>query len=350
MDTHLHSLLKKAAFTSYFLGVIFLILGVSLAAVHSPARAAGAVQAHPLQQACTAPPDWDQTLRLYYERQVTREWSFDVEEPEMDVELEFFYYQDYNPEGCPFDCSAGDCQTDETGEGTSPFGDFVVDDGKEGINSGTVRQSGLLTQGSYNASFSVTGKGSINIGLRIHKKSVPPPADTATPIPTETATPTQTEQPPVSTETPTPTPTDNVLPPVGFTATPTSTPETPTGITPTATPTELVNPPIANNPTPTATPTDEVQPPRPKKTSTPPPTLPPPSAATPSGQSPVLVPVTGGDLAALDAQNDLVQGLFLKLSAALLGVGLIFHGIGVFRVRKDGKSNSPNGERRDRSR
>jgi hypothetical protein len=349
MDTHLHSLLKKAAYTSYFLGVIFLVLGVLMAAVYYPARAAGIVQAEslqlsPPQQACTAPPDWNQTLRLYYERQVTREWSFDVEEPEMDVELEFFYYQDYNPEGCPFDCSAGDCQTDEIGECTSPFGDFEVADGTEGINSGTVLQSGRLTQGSYSASFSVTGKGSINIGLRIHKKSVPPTPvpDTATPTPMKTATPTQTELPPVSTETPTPTatatPTDNVLPPVGFTATPTSTPETPTGITPTATPTELVNPPLANNPTPTATPTDEVRPPRPRKTSTPPPTLPPPSAATPSGQSPVLVPVTGGDLAALDAQNSLVQGLFLKLGAALIGLALIFHGVGVFRIGKNGKS------------
>jgi hypothetical protein len=355
MNTHIHPLLRKAALTSYFLGVILLILGVLLAAVHNPARAAGAVQAEslrlspPQQSACTVPPDWNQTVRLYYERQVTREWSFDVEEPEMDVELEFFYYQDYDPDGCPFDCSAGDCQTDEIGEGTSPFGDFVVEDGKEGINSGTVRQSGRLSQGSYDASFSVTGLGSINIGLRIHKKSVPlPPPNTATPTPTETATATQTELPPVSTETPTPTatatPTDNVSPPVGFTSTPTSTPETPTGITPTATPTDLVNPPVANNPTPTATPTDEVRPPRPRKTSTPPPTLPPPSAATPSGQSPVLVPVTGGDLAALNAQNNLVQGLILKLGAALLGLALIFHGIGVFRIRKNGKSNTSNGE------
>jgi hypothetical protein len=301
----------------------------------------------PQQAACTAPPDWDQTIRLYYQRQITREWTFDVEEPEMDVELEFFYYQDYNPEGCPFDCSTGDCQTDETGQGTSPFGDFVVGDGTEGFNSGTVQQSGRLPQGSYTAAFSVTGHGSINIGLRIYKKSVPP-----TPIPTETATPAQTELPPVSTENPTPTatstPIDNVSPPVGITATPTSTPETPTGVTPTATPTELVNPPVANSPTPTSTSEDQGQPPRPRKTPTPPPTLPAPSAATPSGQSSVLIPVTGGDLAALNAQNDLVQGLFLKLGAALLGLALVFHGISIRRSSTNGKSTTKTGERRDR--
>jgi hypothetical protein len=357
MKAHFYSFLKNAALTTYFLGVICLIVGVLLTIFHYPVRAAEPLHAEnsqgSLQQqaACSVPPDWNQTVRLFYQRQITQEWTFDVEEAEMDVDLEFFYYQDRERDGCPFDCSAGDCQLDEIGEGTSPFGEFTVEDGIEGANSGSIRQSGRLPQGSYTASFSVTGKGSINIGLRIKMESVPlPPADTATPTPTqETATPTQVVLPPVPTATNTlppveATPTENVTSPAP-TQTPTSTPETPTGITPTATPTNSVLPPVDSGPTPTATPIDEVRPPRPKKTATPPATLPPPSAPTQSGQPPILVPVTGGDLAAGDLQSGLVQSVFMKLGAALLGLALVLH-----RIRIYGKSIPKTGERRNRSR
>jgi hypothetical protein len=200
MKAQLHFILKKAALTTYFFGVIFLIAGVILAAIHYPARAAEPVQVASkgtiLQQedACSVPSDWNQTVRLFYERQVTQEWTFDVEEAAMDVVLEFFYYQDRDPEGCPFDCSTGACQLDEIGVGSSPLGEFSIEDGSEGANQGVIEQGGRLAQGSYVASFSVTGQGSINIGFRVHKKAVTPPTpeDTATPTPTqEIATPTE---------------------------------------------------------------------------------------------------------------------------------------------------------------
>jgi hypothetical protein len=62
---------------------------------------------------CTPPVDWNQTVRLKNPQKPTKQWTFNVSEPEMGVSLVLFYYQDFDKSGCPFDCSAGKCQTDE---------------------------------------------------------------------------------------------------------------------------------------------------------------------------------------------------------------------------------------------
>jgi hypothetical protein len=62
------------------------------------------------------------------------------------------------------------------------------------------------------------------------------------------------------------------------------------------------------------------------------------------------VPVTGGDLDALNMQDDLAQSIFLKLGAAFLGLAMVLHGIDVRRNRINGKSITETGERRSRPR
>ena len=133
---------------------------------------------------CDPPSDWSQTVLLMNPGNPTTEWTFDVAEPVMNVTLVFFYYQDYDIFGCPLDCSMGQCQTDETGNGKSPLGEFFVLDGNEGANRGTKKLEGHLTKGTYKVIFTTTS-GSINVGLNV--RAEPEPIPSLTPTPTQTS-------------------------------------------------------------------------------------------------------------------------------------------------------------------
>lgn len=355
MNTLVMTLLKKLMALGYILGIASLIVGLSVATGALPANAATAQETASIEPpveetasieppveetasieppveetatldtptpeilACSPPGNWGQTVRLYYKSRTQREWTFQVDEPEMDVTLQFFYYQDYNPDGCPFDCSTGDCQTDEIGEGESPFGSFSVADGQEGASDGTERQHGRLTQGTYTASFHVTGSGSINIGLKVHKKSVPP---TPTALP---PTPVVTEAPPAAT----PVVTEEVLPPLPTATNPPVVTEAVPPATeeaPTATPVEGINPPVEVV-TETPTEANPANPPAKEKTPKPPATLAAPSIPTTPGNPAVLVPETGADLASLGMGEALGKQLFLKLGLALVGIAFVLQGI-----------------------
>jgi hypothetical protein len=253
--------------------------------------------------ACTPPENWDGTTRLFYSRLSSKEWHFEVDEPEMDVTLVFFYYQDFEKNGCPKDCGSVPCQSDEIGEGDTPLGSFSISDGQKAPSSGKVKLHGRLPKGSYTTSFHVTGKGSINIGMKVQKSSVPPTATPTAPPPS----PTQTQ--PVFTPT-------STLPVETPTATPDSTTTfEPPNDTPTATPT-------GNTPTPT----EEHS--RPRKSPTPlPPTLAPPTPPPGTARPPALVPVTGGDPSAPSGPLAQHRGVLMTVGISLLGLGLIFHGI-----------------------
>lgn len=363
---------------SILLGSACLIIAMLLTTAGAPASAADSLgEVSPAQEetvsptptpACTPPADWDQTVRLVAPQRTTKEWSFDIDEPEMFVVLEFFYYQDYDRSGCPFDCSTGACQTDETGQGESPLGGFTISDGQLGAHDGKVHLTGTLVQGSYQARFWVTGNGSINIGLRVHRSILP--TDTPVPPDTDTPTPTLTELPPSET----PTPTGTFTPPTAtFTATSTAT-STPTGSkTPsqTPTPTASFTPTVSLTPTPTAinfspTPTRSrpsqtptrppirTEPPRtptstipsvPELTTTPTSTLitlqtpagtlPPPTPPSDFVQPPIIVPVTGGELASEQATSARFIPLFLNLGIGLLGIGLVASGLARWLRRED---------------
>jgi hypothetical protein len=230
---------------------------------------------------CTPPNDWGQTTRLKVPDKPSKEWSFTVDEPEMIVSLVFFYYQDFSKAGCPYDCSTGECQIDETGNGQSPFGTFSVMDGKEGANRGSKQLAGRLAKGTYQVKFTANGNpGSINVGLKIQQEAVP------TPTPTPTNTPIVTEITPSATNTPV-------------------TPE-PTDITP--------------EPEDTSTPK-----PKPKPTRTPPPTLPPPTPIPGSPTPQILIPETGIELGLTTGSAVLV---LITLGLGIVGIGFTFYGIG----------------------
>ncbi len=219
--------------------------------------------------ACTAPNDWGQTTRLKVPDKPSKQWSFTGDEPEMVGNLVFFYYQDYSKAGCPYDCSTGECQSDESGKGLSPFGEFSVIDGKEGANRGSKKLSGRLAQGTYQVSFTANGNpGSLNVGLKVQQEAVP------TPTPTNTAVP--------------------------------------SGITPTAT-----NTPVTPQPVDTATPTT-----KPKRT--PPATLPPPTPFPGSPAPQALIPQTGFELG--QASNALLLVL-VTFGLGIVGLGITFYGI-----------------------
>ncbi|HJW91283.1 MAG TPA: hypothetical protein VJ436_11640 [Anaerolineales bacterium] len=331
MNKKYSSFLKQVAKISYFLGSVNLLVGLVLMVIHLPANAAGPAPGEEVAQAptptmppdCTPPNDWHLTTRLLKSRQASKEWSFNVGEPEMDVTLEFFYYQDYDRYGCPYtDCSTGECQKNEIGSGESPLGTFDVSDGKLGPDSGKEKQIGRLLKGSYTASFWVTDGGSINIGLKVHKKSaptdtpVPPPTSTSTPTPTTTATFTPTF-------TPTATTTDmgTILPP-----SPSDTP------TPTATQigADTATPTLTSTPTPEIT----VLPPPGTSTATltwsatPPDTLEPPSRPSGTPDAKALIPVTGFGLGGPGLAGSPYPNLFLGLGVTILGLGVVAHGMG----------------------
>lgn len=257
-----------------------ILVALSLILLHYPAHAAQtAVAGDQLETACTPPDDWGQTTRLKVPDNPTKQWSFNVDQPEMMVNLVFFYYQDYDKAGCPFDCSLGDCQTDETGHGETPFGSFSVMDGKEGANRGSKLFGGRLTQGTYQVTFTANGDpGSINVGLHIRQEAVP------------TATPTQ----------------------VPTQVTPSITPE-PTTITP--------QPEDTATPTPTS---------RPKRT--PPATLPPPTPFPGSPPPQALIPQTGFELG---EGSSMLLLIVISLGIGMLGLGITFYSIAKRLRRED---------------
>ncbi len=217
--------------------------------------------------ACTPPNDWAQTTRLKNPEHPSKQWAFTVDEPQMDVSLIFFYYQDYTKAGCPYTCGSGDCQADETGKGESPLGGFNVLDGKLGGNRGVKKLEGLLAKGTYQVTFTANGDpGSLNVGLVVRQESVP----TATTSPTNTPAP--------------------------------------TAIIPTATNT----PPPVESPTPT------------KPTRTPPATLAPPTPFPGSPPPQALIPQTGiGDGLAFGVK----MWLIIPFGIGMLGLGIAFYGI-----------------------
>jgi len=256
-----------------------ILIALVLMLMPTPAYAAqdlasGDRQSAQTDPTCTPPNDWGQTTRLKVPDKPSKQWTFTVDEPEMVVTLVFFYYQDYSKPGCPYDCSTGECQTDETGNGETPFGGFSVLDGKEGANRGSKQFSGRLTKGTYQVTFTANGNpGSLNVGLKVQQKAVP------TPIPTNTATP----------------------------------------ITPTATNTPVTPEPTIITPEPvdTATPTT-----KPKRT--PPATLPPPTPFPGSPPPQVLIPQTGFELG--QASNVLLMVL-VTLGLGIVGLGFTFYGV-----------------------
>jgi hypothetical protein len=255
-----------------------LLAGLFFALAFSPACAQEAEQ----DAACTPPNDWAQTTRLKNPEKPTKQWSFTVDEPQMRVSLVFFYYQDYSIEGCPFDCSTGDCQTDETGNGESPLGGFNVTDGKESANRGVKKLEGILAKGDYKVSFTANGDpGSINVGLVVRQESVP----TATPIPTNTPTP--SEAPPTATNTPTATATSS--------------------------------PPVKSPP------------PKKEPTKKPPATLAPPTPFPGSPPPQALIPQTG----VMDGASPQVRmWVIIPMGIGLVGLGIAFYGI-VTHLKKD---------------
>jgi hypothetical protein len=266
-----------------------LVVGLFLTLSHSPGYAArestsGLASIAEQESSCTPPNDWAQTTRVKNPEKPTKQWTFTVDQPEMLVSLSFFYYQDYSKAGCPYDCSTGDCQTDETGKGVTPLGNFNVLDGKEGANRGSKKFEGRLAQGTYQVTFTANGDpGSLNAGLNVRQNSVP----TATSFPTNT-----------------PVPTD---------APPTATPVTPTA-------TESTPPPVES---PTPTPTS-----KPKRT--PPATLAPPTPFPGSPPPQALIPQTGSVPGLVSGVNALIV---IPLGSGLIGLTIVFYGI-VTRLKR----------------
>jgi len=340
---------------SILLGSACLIIAMLLTTAGVPASAADSLdEFSPTQEetvsptpACTPPADWDQTVRLVAPQRTSKEWSFDIDEPEMFVVLEFIYYQDYDRSGCPFDCITGACQTDETGQGDSPLGGFTISDGQLGAHDGKVHLTGTLVQGSYQARFWVTGQGSINIGLRVHRSILP--TDTPVPPDTDTPTPTQTEIPPSETSTPTFTATSTATSTPTGTRFPSQTPTPTVSFTPTASP-----PPTRSRPSQTPTqPLIRTEPPRtptstvpsvPELTTTPTSTLitlqtpagtlPPPTPPSDFIHPPIIVPVTGAEMTPATASARFIP-IFLNLGIGLLGVGLVASGLARWLRRED---------------
>jgi hypothetical protein len=334
MNTQIRSLSRTIAALGFTLGTVSLLSGTFLSFFFIPASAAGDVERLSISgpsiqdpAACFPHEDWGHTVPLAAKE--TIEWTFQVKKPESFIGLRFYYYQDYDPNGCPVDCSTGLCETGETGVGESPYGSFEITDGKEIPIAGFVKQEGFLPEGTYSVKFRSNGDDPINVGLVVRKRDSP--TDTPEPPPTNTPAPTDVPATPTATEVPaTPTATlpGAILPPLPSptnTLQPTVTSETP----PTVTPTGNVQPPGpgADQPTPTATATDKSQPPGRRRTPTPPPTLAPPSAPTGGTQPAALIPNTGAELVVLDVRSGLPYQVLLKLGVGLLGLALILHGI-----------------------
>ena len=269
---------------------VCLVVGSLLALSHSPVYAAqesisGLASIAEQESSCTPPNDWAQTTRVKNPEKPTKQWTFTVDQTEMLVSLSFFYYQDYSKAGCHYDCSTGDCQTDETGKGVTPLGNFKVLDGKEGANRGSKKFEGRLAQGTYQVTFTANGDpGSLNAGLNVRQNAVP----TATSFPTNI---------PVPTDVP-----------------PTATPVTPTATESTAPPVEKTTP------TPTS---------KPKRN--PPATLAPPTPFPGSPPPQVLIPQTGSVPGLVSGVNALIV---IPLGSGLIGLTIAFYGIATRLKRK----------------
>ena len=328
-------LLKPLARLSYVLGSASMLLGIGLSIIYQPVNAATIGQDLSLfnlnaqsGEGCIAPNIWNDTVRLYYQNLPSKTWTFTVEEMDKNVTLEFFWYQDYQKDGCPKDCTTDrSCQSDEIAHVTTPLGDFDIEDGYIGPAGDKNILKGVLPPGAYTVTANATGLGSVNIGLDVTMSVIPTvaPADTSTPTPTEippTATPSEIPVNPTTSPSPTATATPVIKPPLLPSTTPTATATQGTPVGPSASPTptgtSVVNPPQEPSPTPIEeNPTETVAP-------TTVATLPPPSGGT---HPAVLIPVTGADLTERPVQGN-NQKLFLNLGISLLGLGLIFHGLG----------------------
>jgi hypothetical protein len=337
MEVRIGLIIKSISRISYVLGSVCLMAGLILSFANIPASAEEldlqeTISPDTMEEepACTPPKDWDETIR-FNNQNLSKVWNFDVEEPQMDVTLEFIYYQDYDRFGCPFDCvNTDDCQDSETGDVESPFGSFTIEDGKKGADGGVEKQSGVLSQGSYTASFTFTGgRGeSINVGVKVKKSSIVLDTPTPTTVPPSTETPTPTE---ILTDTPTPTETMTDTPtPTGTISAVTLTP-TPVSPGPSNTPTPTDTGALPSQ-TPTATGTPVVEPPEPSRTPTevertPPATLSPPTPPPGASRTPAIIPVTGLDLVYADSQPFFSQNQLLNLGIGFLGLGLVFHGV-----------------------
>lgn len=312
MNSPFDLVLKIDFKASYMLASACLLAGIVLSIVYLQVEAStDGPSPHLLKPPqptpdCTPPSDWGKTVRLVNPHKPTKQWTFDVVDPMVDVTLGFFYYQDYDKSGCPFDCSTGECQTDEGGKGSSPLGEFFVLDGKEGANRGVKKLRGRLAKGTYQVSFTATGfPGSINVGLNVRTDPVPTP----TPKPTKTPTPTKVPETPTATHTPTATGTQPI--------------ETPT-FTPSGTITGTIPPP-SDTPTPTKT----AKYPTPTATrvrKTPPSTLPPPTPfpGTPTPQ--ILIPVTGIGIGQV---TEIGGWILIPFGLGILGLGIALYGIAV---------------------
>ena len=354
---------------SCFLGSVSLIVGLLLSLLSAPARAAGSDDSVASLQdpnptdvpACTPPDKWDQTVRAKDGGVVS--WNVGVKEDGSTLRLKFFWFQDYDKQGCPYDCNTGGCQDHETGTIEALGESYEVTDPGLGPNedSVTFKFEGMHA-GTYVVTFTHNGNGhSINIGLEsdswAEPTDTPPPPPTDSP--TETSTPTQTILPPTETNMPsatstftptatgtqpTATATETHLPPVSTsTVRPTHQPPTPTATRPTPTATgspEPTNkPPLPTttaSPTPrtpvhtrTASPTPDspvrTRTPAPTASPTPPATLVPPTPPPGTALPAALIPVTGADLS--QGTPNLYSRLLLHLGIGLLGLGLVGHGI-----------------------
>ncbi len=313
--------LKRMAGIGYILGIAFIMVGLILSALNTPARAAsGAVWT--TRETCGNPQN---------------ENHYDVGDHVYLNGAGFVPGQSvsWNIKGRPGGASGDPGQTVASGTVTADSnGEFC-------FNAYTIQPDDW---GEYK----VTAEGAEGDNYRV--EGAPTATPTATNTSTSTMTPTGTS---TSTSTATATATNTPIPTstatetgVPPTATETSVPptatETTTTVPPTATKTIVPNP-VIDTPTPTQSPTTEppstpepTTPPSkpepsatPTKQSAPPATLPPPTPPTSSTQPSLLIPVTGADfaIAGHGNQSDLTSQLLTNLGIGLLGLALVFHGI-----------------------
>jgi len=201
---------------------------------------------------CSPPAKWNKTKRLLDNKTITS--TFTIDQP-ASVKIKIFWFQDYDKNGCPYDCAGGECQGGETGKAKTPCGTVNITDGKDGANNGNKTVKCDLSPGTYVIELVHTGgQDSLNVGYEV----VNEPSSI-------TSTPTEVK--------PTSTPTLEITPTM-YVVTPPTTPTNPPGETPTPEITETFPPPGKTPP---------------KKT--PPPTLPPPP--TPKEPTRVVLPVSG---------------------------------------------------------
>jgi hypothetical protein len=334
-------LTKSIARVSYLFGSISLILGIILSFVHTPASASPGIPSELNQVIINQPNSCD--------------LAFKCESPGCVPDDDYTYYADEGMTICAIAIKASTnnyyfTSNDCVDTSPPPDGDGEDDYCVEGIGTNVGRAWRLCDENGPKDCHAISHS---EFYVEVNpptptKTSTPTPTDTSTPTPTDTSTPTPTDtNTPTPTDTNTPTPTDTdetpsptptgtiITPTETETSTPTSTPIADT-VTPSATQTD--SPTVTATPTstgtlvpPTATPTatdsgDQVTPTATQAEDTAQPTLPPPQiTGTPPS---ILIPVTGVDLSSPLAQFEQIQLKLINLGLALLGMGLIFQGIG----------------------